>query len=94
MPGQRQRDRDQLDQREEVDRVDDQRQRRDQAQHAVEGEQEEHDDREAGEAGDQALVQRLLAERGRHLRLGDQLELDRQRAGLEQVARGPARSGS
>ena len=45
MPGQRQRDRDQLDQREEVDRVDDQRADGDHAEHAVEDEQEERDDR-------------------------------------------------
>ena len=31
-------------------------------------------------AGEEALVQRLLAERGRDLRVRDQLELDRQRA--------------
>ena len=40
---------------------------------------------EADDARDQALVQRLLAERRRDLRLRDQLELDRQRAGLQQV---------
>ena len=32
-----------------------------------------------------ALVQRLLAQRGGDLRLRDQLELDRQRADLEQL---------
>ena len=85
---QRQRDRDELDQREQVDRVDDQRADRDHAEHAVEDEQEQRDDREADDARDQALVQRLLAERRRDLRLRDQLELDRQRAGLEQVRRG------
>ena len=82
---QRQRDRDQLDQREEVERVDAQRADRDHAEDAVEDEQEQRDDREADDAGDQALVQRLLAERRRDLRRGDQLQLDRQRAGLQQV---------
>ena len=82
---QRQRDRDELDQREEEDRVDGQRADRDEAQHAVEDEQEEGDDGEARDAGDEALVERLLAERGRDLRGRDQLEPDRQRAGLEEV---------
>ena len=77
---QRQRDRDELDQRVEVDPVDDQADGRDHAEHAVERDQEHDDDQQADETGDQALVERLLAERRRHLGLGDQLEVDRQRA--------------
>ena len=42
--------------------------------------QEEGDDEQADGAGDQALVQRLLAQRGRDLLLGDPLQVDRQRA--------------
>ena len=82
---QRHRDRDELDQRVEEDRVDDEGADRDDAEHAVEDQQEERDDDEAGDAGDQALVQRLLAQRRRHLRGRDELQLDRQRAGLQQV---------
>ena len=58
----------------------------------------------AGQArrpGDQALVERLLAERGRDLRVGDQLQVDRQRADAELLGqvlggrggRPPPRSG-
>ena len=79
-PGQRQRDRDQLDQRVEVDRVDDQRRRRDQTEHAVVGEQEQDHDDQPDPAGEHAVVQRLAAERRRHLALGDPLQVDRQRA--------------
>ena len=82
---QRQRDAEQLDQRVEVDAVDQQRAGRDHAEHAVEGDQEQRDDEQADGAGDQALVQRLLAERRGHLRLRDQLQADRQRAELDQV---------
>ena len=82
---QRQRDRDQLDQRVEVERVDAERDGRDDAEHAVEDEQEERDDREAGDARLEALVERLLAERGRDLRARDQLELQRQGADLEHL---------
>ena len=67
---------------------------RDHAQHAVEDEQEERDDREAREAGDQALVERLLAERRRDLRARDQLEPERQRADLEQPREVLRASGS
>ena len=55
------------------------------AEHAVEDEQEERDDQEAGDARLEALVERLLAERGRDLRARDQLEPQRQRAGLEHL---------
>jgi hypothetical protein len=82
---QRQRDRDELDQREEVERVDAQRGHRDDAEDPVEDQQEQRDDHEAADAREQALVERLLAERRGDLRLADQLELDRQGAGLEQV---------
>ena len=41
--------------------------------------------RKPGQARDQALVQRLFAERRRDLRARDQAELDRQRTGLELV---------
>jgi hypothetical protein len=57
----------------------------DHAEHAVEGEQEQAHHEEADQHRDQALVERRLAECGRNLRLGDQFELDRQRAGLELV---------
>ena len=77
---QRQRDRDQLDQREQQHRVDEQRDAREPAEHAVEEEQEEQRQRQADGARDQALVQRLLTERRRDLRLRDQLQVDRQRA--------------
>ena len=63
----RQRHRDQLDQREEVDAVDDQRADGDQAEHAVEDQQEQGDDDEADDARDEALVERLLAQRRGHL---------------------------
>jgi hypothetical protein len=79
------RDRDQLDQREEVQRVDAERDRRDHAEHAVEDDQEERDDDEAGDARLQALIERLLAERGRDLRARDERELQRQRADLEDL---------
>ena len=82
---QRQRDRDQLDQRVEVEPVDEQAGDGDHAEHPVVGDQEHRDDQQPDEAGDQARVQRLLAERGRHLRLGDQLEVDRQRAEAQLV---------
>src|SRR4051794_1446458 len=81
----RHRDRDELDQRVEVDGVDEQRADRDDAEDPVEDQQEDRDDHEARDAGDEALVERLLAERRGDLRRGDQLQLDRQRAGLEQV---------
>ena len=84
-PRQRQRDRDQLDQREVVDPVDDQPADRDRAEHAVEDQQEQAHHGEAEQTRDQALAERLFAERRRHLRLGDQVQLDRQRAGLQLV---------
>ena len=77
---QRERDRDQLDQREQQHRVDQQRGRGHQAEHAVEDEQEQDRERQAHARREQALVERLLAERRRHLGLRDQLEVDRQRA--------------
>ena len=49
-------------------------------EHPVEGEQEQDRQQKADGTRQQALVERLLAERGRDLRLRDQLELDRQRA--------------
>ena len=58
---------------------------RDDAQHAVEDEQEQRDDREARDARLEALVERLLAERGRDLGARDQVELQRQGAGLEHL---------
>ena len=61
-------------------RVDQQRGRGHQPEHAVEDEEEEDREREARRAGEQALVERLLAERRRDLRVRDQLEVDRQRA--------------
>ena len=73
--GQGQRDRDQLDQPEEEDRVGEQRDARDRAQQAVEEQQEEQHEREADGAGDQALVQRLLAERRGDLGLADRLQV-------------------
>ena len=82
---QRQRDRDELDERVEVERVDAQRDRGDHAEHAVEDDQEERDDDEAGDARLEALVERLLAERGGDLRARDQLEPQRQRADLEDL---------
>ena len=84
-PRQRQRDRYELDQGREVEGVERQGADGDQAEHAVEHEQEERHERQAHEAGGDALVERLLAQRGRDLRLRDQLELDRQRADLEQL---------
>ncbi len=83
--GQRQRDRDRLDQREVVDAVDRDARDGDHPQHAVEGQQEEAHDQEAREHRQQALVERLFAERGGDLRLGDQFQLDRQRARLQLV---------
>ena len=77
---QRHRDRDQLHEREQEDRVEHQGDAGDRAEHAVEDEQEQQRQGEAGPAREQALVERLLAERRRHLRLGDQLQLDRQGA--------------
>ena len=57
---------------------------RDRAHHAVEDEQEDRHDREAREAGGEALVERLLAERRGDLRARDEVELERQRADLQQ----------
>ena len=54
--------------------VDEQREHGDDAEHAVEDQQEQRDDAEADGAGEQALVERLLAERRGDLRLRDQLE--------------------
>src|SRR3712207_9401239 len=59
--------------------------RSDHAEDPVEEQQEERDDDEAGRARDEALVERLLTERRGDLRLRDQLELHRQRAGLQEV---------
>ena len=83
--GQREDDRDRLDQREEVDAVDRQRDDGDDAEDAVEDQQEQRDDDEARDARGEALVERLAAERRGHLRARDELELDRQRAGLQDV---------
>ena len=69
---QRQRDRDQLHQREEEDGVDEQAERRNDAEEAVVDDQEEDDQDQADEAGLQALVERLLAERRRDRALADQ----------------------
>jgi hypothetical protein len=66
---QRQRDRDQLDQREEVDAVSDQAGDGDHAEQPVIRDQEDHHDPETDEAGDQTLMQRLLTERRRDLAL-------------------------
>ena len=82
-PRQRHRDRDQLDQREEVAAVDEQPADRDQAEHAVEDDQEHAHDGEPDEPRDQALFERRFAERGRDLRARDQLQSQRQGAGLE-----------
>ncbi len=82
---QRHHDRDDLDDREEEDRVREQADHRDQAEHAVEEQQEDRDDEEARDARDQPLVEGLLTERRRDLLLGDDRQLERQRAGLEQV---------
>ena len=77
---QRERDRDQLDHRIQQDRVDEESEGRHQAEHAVEAEQEDQREHEAHRAGDEALVERLLAERRGHLGLRDQLEVDREGA--------------
>ena len=62
------------------------------AQHAVEDQQEAADDQQADDARRHALAQRLLTERRGDLRLGDQLQPDRQRARLE-LAREVLRRG-
>jgi hypothetical protein len=90
-PGQRHRDRDQLDEREEVDRVDDERADSNEAEHAVEASRKTATTTKPGDARDQALIQRLLAERRRDLRGGDISKLDRQRARLQQVRQSLAR---
>ena len=77
---QRERDRDQLDEREQEHRVDHQPERRHQAEHPVEDSRKSSVSIETDGAGDQALVERLLAERRGDLGLRDQLEVDRQRA--------------
>src|SRR5204863_3162017 len=84
-PGQGEGDRDELDQRVEVEGVDAEGGHRDYAQDPVEDDQEQRHQPEADRAGDQPLVQGLAAQRGRYVRLRDQLQLDRQRADLEQV---------
>ena len=81
---QRQRDRDQLDQREEVDAVD-RPGRRPRSGRGC-GRRRRGTGRRRGSrrgSGDQALVERLFAERRRDLRAGDQVEPDRQGARLE-----------
>ncbi len=80
---QRQRDRDQLHDRQEEDRVDGETEDRDRAEEAVISEEEDRDEQEADQARLEALVERLLAERGRHRALADQLQVDRQRADLQ-----------
>ena len=62
-------DRDQLDQRVEVERVGSQRGGGDQAQDPVVEDQEQRHHQQADGSRDQALVERLLAQRRRHLRL-------------------------
>src|SRR5204863_375997 len=84
-PRKRQRDRYQLDQRVEHDRVGEERKAGDRSQQPVEQEQEQQHHDESDGARQQSLAQRLLAERGGDLRLVDQLEVDRQRAALEQL---------
>ena len=84
-PGERQGDRDQLDEREKEDRVNAEGEDRDRAQHAIEGEQEDRDEQQPGKAGQEALVEGLAPERRRYRGCRDQLKLDRQCAGLEQV---------
>ena len=74
-----------LIEREHEQRVDAEGADRDDAEDAVEGEQEQRDEEQAGDARDQALVERLLAERRRDLARRDEVELQRQRAGLQQV---------
>ena len=81
--GQGQRDRHQHRDRVEQDRVDDQGPRRDDAEEAVVRDQEQHHQDEAGDAGDQALAQGLLAEGRRDLLLADDLQVDRQGAGVD-----------
>ena len=94
-PRQRQRDRDQLDQREEVDPVDDQPADRDHAEHAVEEQQEQaHDQRSPTRPATRPWLSAGFAERRRDLRVGDQFQLDRQRAGLQLVGEVPARRRS
>ena len=85
---QRQRDRDEHDHRVQQDRVDDQGERGDDAEEAVVGDQEEHHQDQADDPGDQALAQRLLAQRRRDLLLADHLQLDRQRARVDLLGQG------
>ena len=71
--------------REQVQRVDPERDDGDRAEHAIEDEQEDRDQREAREPRDQPLVERLAAERRRHLRTRHQLQPHRQRPDLQDL---------
>ena len=80
---QRQRDVEEQDRRVEERRVDAEPDDRDDAEEAVEHEQEDRDHEQADQRGELRLLERVLAERGRDVGALDLLELDRQRAGLE-----------
>ena len=80
---QRQRDVEEQDRRVEEGRVDAEADDRDDAEEAVEHEQEDGDDQQADQRGELRLLERVLAERGRDVGALDLLELDRQRAGLQ-----------
>ena len=82
-PRQRQGDRDQFDQGEEEHPVGRQPDHRDHPEEAVIGEQEDDDEGEADDPGLDPVVERLRAEGRRDLGLGDQVQVDRQRADLQ-----------
>ena len=83
MPGQRQGDVEEEHRGVEQRRVHEQAEHGDEAEEAVEDQQEERHGQEADERCDLRLLERVLAERGRDVRLVERHELDRQRAGLE-----------
>ena len=69
----------------EIQAVDQETAHGDRSQHAIERQQEEAYHEEAHKTRHQPLLEGLLAERGRDLRLGDQFQLDRQCTGLELI---------
>ena len=69
--------------RQHDERVVDEREARDQAGQPVIDEHEQDDQRDADEPGQQALIEELLAERGRDLLARQLLDLERQRAELQ-----------
>ena len=80
---QRHRHVEEQDHRVEEDGVDPEADHRDQAEEAVDEQQEERDERSGRRPPPQRLPQRVLAERGRDLRLRQRAEVHGQRAGLE-----------